>query len=226
MVERSIIVRRANSTDVHAMAEVDRQSWPRQLATTVEQYASRIDTFAEGQLLAEMDQRVVAVASAQKITDSFLHKEGHSYAQITDQGHCMRSHDPNGEIYQLINVGVFPNYRGHHLGRRLIDKQIDLAKKIGNSPKSVGTSHIRRILGFTRPASLHLHPDLTIEDYLLRRNTDGTCIDPVIAFHLNAGAQLVNIVRNFRPEDTQARGFGVLIEYPVDGQTATANGNH
>jgi predicted N-acetyltransferase YhbS len=204
MVEPEIIVRAATDDDVAAMADVDRQSWPAALATTVDEFAARIAAFADGQLVAISAGRVIGTASAQRITIEFLAAYSNSYDSITD-GNCFtRSHTGDGEIYQLVGVGVLPEVRGRRLGRILVDCQIELARSLNG---------VQRILGFTRPAAYSQHAANPIDEYVQARDSNGNLLDPVLAFHVGAGARIVSVHANFRPNDSDACGYGVLILY-------------
>jgi GNAT superfamily N-acetyltransferase len=200
------ILRTAVAADAPAMAEVDRQSWPEELATTRDQFEARIAAYPDGQWVADEAGRILGVASAQRITEVFLQDNGASYAALTDGNRFTCSHTPDGEIYQLVGVGVSPKYWGRQLGRKLVDQQIAFARSLPG---------VRRIVGYTRPARYYRHQQMTIEEYVAARREDGRLIDPILAFHLEAGARLVAIQPNFRPNDRQACGYGVLIEYPV-----------
>ena len=205
MVDREITVRAATAGDAGAMADVDRMSWPAPLATTADEFAARIAAYADGQLVAIAAGRIVGTASAQRITAEFLAAQSHNYDSITDENRFTRSQTGDGEIYQLVGVGVLPEVRGRRLGRLLVDRQIELARKL---------TGVGRIVGFTRPAAYSQHATTAIEDYIQARDSDENLIDPVLAFHINAGARIVSVHRNFRPSDSAACGYGVLIEYP------------
>ncbi len=205
MAGRTVILRNAVLSDAAATADVDRNSWPSQLAASQPQFEQRIAAFPAGQWVAEIDGRIVGVSTAQRITQSFLDHNKHDYAAITDGGNFTNSHDPNGDIYQLIGVGVVREFRGGQLGRMLIDRQIEYARSLAD---------VERIIGFTRPMRYHRRSELTIDEYLSMRTAGGSPIDPVVAFHVDAGAAIVSIHADFRPEDTESNGYGVLIEYP------------
>jgi predicted N-acetyltransferase YhbS len=201
-----ITIRTAAPADAEALAQIDAESWPAPLATTVDQWRSRLEAFAEGQLVIDYDGQAAVVAAAQRITEAFLHAGPMTHQRLTDGGTFARSHDPLGEIYQLVAVGASAVVNGLGLGRKLIDRQIEQARALPG---------IKRIIGLTRPARYHRHPELSIEEYAEQRNKTGRRYDPVLEFHLGAGAKLVSTHADFRPDDDQARGYGVLIEYAV-----------
>lgn len=201
-----ISFRTAAADDAAALAAIDAESWPEGLAPNVDQWRSRLGVFAEGQLVVEYDGHPAVVAAAQRINDAFLNAGPMTYARLTDGGSFASSHDPRGEIYQLVAVGASAVVNGLGLGRKLIDRQIEQARAMPG---------IRRIIGLTRPARYYRHPELPIEEYVELRNKTGRRYDPVLEFHLGAGAKLVSIHPGFRPDDVQAGGYGVLIEYEV-----------
>lgn len=229
-----VIIRPARPEEAAELAAVDAAAWPDGLATDTAGFRCRIEAFAAGQLVAEVPQpgdsrgAIVACGSAQRITSDFLRENCGSYNALTDENRFTRSHSPGGEIWQLIGVAAAPAARGLKLGRRLVDQQLETARR---------TPGIRRIIGFTRPAGYHRFQTLPIEEYLNRisaglkqnrnppreaereatgdRKQPAAPHDPVLAFHLLAGARIVSVHRDFRPNDRQACGYGVLIEYPV-----------
>lgn len=198
-------LRIATPADAATLAETDRNIWPAALATTETEFLARTRAFPEGQCVLERDGRIIGRASAQRITAEFLAKNSANYDLMTD-GNCFtRSHDPAGEIFQLVDVGVLPQFRDRQSGRLLVDRQIAFAR---------GLEGVRRIIGFTRPALYHRYADLPIETYLDLRGVDEKLLDRVVGFHVEAGARIVSIHPGFRPRDEDSHGYGVLIEYP------------
>jgi hypothetical protein len=204
--ERLIAFRSATPADAETLAAIDADSWPVPLAPTVAQWRSRLEVFPQGQLVLDYHGKSAVVAAAQRITETFLQAGPVTYDRLTDGGTFRRSHDSAGEIYQLVAVGASTLVNGLGLGRKLIDRQIAQARAMPG---------IRRILGVTRPARYFRHPELPIEEYVELRNRTGRRFDPVLEFHLGSGAKLVSTHADFRPDDDEARGYGVLIEYPV-----------
>ena len=161
------------------------------------------------QLVVEHDRQVVAVCSAQRIASDTFENFGSTYDSITDCGRFTATHDSQGEIYQLVGVAVARQFQGLNLGRRLVDAHIEQARAM---------SGIERILGFTRPVAFHKSDTQDIEQYISNRDESGSPRDPVLAFHVDAGATVVSVHPDFRPDDFQSRGYGVLIEYPIVAQ--------
>jgi len=196
----------AELADAKALARIESESWPEPLATSEEQWRERLRQFPQGQLVAVFDGEPAAVASAQRITEKFLLAGPVTYDRITAGGTFRGSHDDAGEIYQLVAVGAGSALRGFGIGRRLIDRQIEYARSLPG---------VRRIVGITRPARYYRHPEMAIAEYVDLRNKTGRRYDPVLEFHLGSGASLISTHDAFRPDDSESRGYGVLIEYPT-----------
>jgi len=204
--KRLLTMRRAVPDDAEALARIDAESWPAPLAAGADAWRSRIERFPEGQIIALFDGEPAAVATAQRISSEFFAAGPITYQRLTDGGTFRRSHDPTGDIYQLVGVGAGTIVRGFGVGRRLIDRQIEQGRSMPG---------VRRILGLTRPARYHRHPEMPIDDYVNLRNKTGRRSDPVLEFHLGSGAGLISVHAGFRPDDGESLGYGVLIEYPV-----------
>lgn len=203
------LIRTATPDDVAGMAEADAASWPPELASSAGQIAARIAAFPEGQLAAIRDGRVVGAVYAQRLDAGFF-AGPKTFRRLTDDGRFTATHDDEGEICQLIGVSVLPSERGSGLGRRLVDRGIDMARRLPG---------VRRIVGFTRPAGYHRRAELPIDEYVRLRDNSGRLVDAVLAFHDDAGARIVSTHADYRPEDVQTRGYGVLIEYATSDRS-------
>lgn len=201
-----IIFRTASLADSAAAADVEAQSWPAGLAASEATWKCRIETFATGQWLAQLGPDVVGALCTQRLSARRFAECPMTYDALTDRGTLAHSHDPSGEVFQLVGVAALPAMQGFRVGRQLVDRAIELAR---------GLPGVQHIVGFTRPARYHRHAKMPIEEYCSARNSSGRLLDPVLGFHLEAGARLVSIHAGFRPEDAESRGYGVLIEYDV-----------
>lgn len=208
MAQPQVTIRTATAADIPTIAQVESESWPGPMACTLEQVRARLAAYPDGQFVAEVDGVVVGVVFAQRITADYFARTPGRFDDLTDGGRFTRSHNHQGDIYQIIGVGVARSARGLKLGRTLVDRQIEHARS---------QASVRRIIGFTRPADYHRHGKVPIEDYVELRDGQGNLVDRVLAFHLDAGARLVSLHPEFRPIDTEACGYGILIEYAKGG---------
>jgi len=206
MAREQLNLRTARIGDVEALAQLEAACWPANLPATSVQLAARISAFAAGQWLVENDENLVAYSSAQQITDATLQSRGHSYRFLTDNDSLTGTHTDNAEVHHLIGISVHPHWRGQQLGRRLLDRQIARAWE---HPSTT------RVLGFTRPVGHRAFPEISLDEYVARQGVDLPA-DPVLAFHQQAGARIISVHEGFRPEDLEALGAGVLIEYPTE----------
>lgn len=203
-----VLLRNATPDDVPAMAQVEAASWPAPLAADAEAIRKRIEVFPDGQWVAQFDGEVIGTCYAQRLSAEFFDRTLKQYDLLTDQGTFAASHDPAGSIFQLVGVGVARPISGMSLGRRMVDQQITLARRMPG---------IERIIGFTRPTGYHRQQDTPIDEYVHLEDR-GHPIDRVLSFHLMFGAKIVSTHADFRPADEEACGYGVLIEYPVKGK--------
>jgi GNAT superfamily N-acetyltransferase len=197
-------LRSATIDDAANMARVESQSWSRELASSKDQIRDRIHTFPAGQWVAEPGGQIVGIVFAQRISQLFLDQTPRQYNLLTDEGRFVSTHRSDGEIYQLVGVGVLPTSRGARLGRQLVDRQVEFARSLPG---------VDRIIGFTRPSGYHRHSDSPIDDYVQLRRADGRLVDPTLAFHSEGGAEIISTHADYRCEDLQSCGYGVLIEY-------------
>ena len=202
----SVALRNAHVSEAASLAAIEAACWPAAMAADEECFQGRLDTYPEGQWVAERQGASIGVATAQRITAEFFHAGPATYDRLTDGGSFRNSHAADGDVFQLISVSVPPEARGLRLGRRLVDREIAFGRSLPG---------VRRIIGFTRPAGFRDYADMSIEEYVALRRDDDRYADPVLEFHLGSGARLVSIHPDYRPADEEAGGYGILIEYAV-----------
>jgi len=107
---------------------------------------------------------------------------------------------------QLISLNIHPDHRNGDIGRELLNF---LRFIWAIDPR------INSIVGVTRCGRFHKQ-DESYETYLAKTGASGLPVDPIVAFHVSNGAQIVKILPNYRPEDIRNCGNGVLIRYSCE----------
>ncbi len=189
----------ATRQDIPELIELEKACWPENLRIKEPEISQRIFQFPEGQLVVKMQGRIVGVIYTQKINDADALKLSSFHTLST-------LHQPHGKIFQLLSVNIAPSMQDSGLGDQLIEFVLWWVSLMGG---------IEKIVGVTRCKNYVDHPALSIEDYVQAHIEKDSGIDPILRFHTNRGAEVKAILPNFRPEDSDNKGAGVLIEYAL-----------
>jgi len=157
----------------------------------------RLETSPTTNLVCEINGTVVAVLYMQLVLKVETVDE-ESFMQISD------AHSPTGSIIQLVAIQTDPEVRNLGIGSELRAFALHLARIDSSVESVIGVTRCRNFKDFNG----------TMQAYV-DKHVAGELHDPVIGFHTSFGAQVVKLVHNFRPEDTDNNGIGVLIQYQV-----------
>lgn len=201
-------VRLAQSTDLDALEELERQCWPSTLRVSRDEILNRIQRHPHGQCVMVRNREIVGVLYSQRIDDI----QG---LQSTAFSEIATLHRGQGSIVQLLALNVLPKVQDQGLGDQLIRFFLSYLKVVGN---------VDRVVGITRCQNYTPDPNCSYPDYVSNVNNQDLPIDPILYFHVSRGARILEIVRDYRPDDVSNEGCGVLIEYPLnDQETAATN---
>lgn len=199
LVRKAFRLRLAERSDLPALLALEEKAW-QQLAASEEVLRQRLDTSREGNFLLELEGEVAAVLYTQRIR-SVEDVASQKFLTVSE------SHDPCGGILQLIALSSDPQIaHGMGLGAELRSFALLLAKL---------DPSIDLVIGVTRCSEFE-GSDLAkyVADHQAGGQTDKT-----LSFHTGYGAEILRLVPDFRPEDLQNQGTGVLIQYDVNSWT-------
>ncbi|MBC2603540.1 bifunctional GNAT family N-acetyltransferase/carbon-nitrogen hydrolase family protein [Puniceicoccus vermicola] len=211
-----LVVRNAELRDISELIKVCCQVYPGFAAAgfmwSEEQLKVHQTVFPDGQILAEINGKIVgAVASLIVEMGSNPYRQ-HTYAGITDAGY-FHNHNPQGDTLYGAEVFVHPDHQGKGIGGFLYQSRRDLCQKL----------NLRRILGGGRLSGYSKFSDkLTPEEYV-REVEEGDRKDPVLSFQMREGFVVRGILRNYM-DDPGSCNAATLIEWlnpdfkPVDGE--------
>jgi ribosomal protein S18 acetylase RimI-like enzyme len=115
-----------------------------------------------------------------------------------------KTHNLQGNALYVVSVGVGIDAQGRGVGGKLVQSQLELAKKLGLKYLFLGA----RAPGYD--AYCKNNGEISAEEYLKLKNDKGETTDPEVRFYERQGLHLARIVPNFEP-DSQSRDFGIVM---------------
>lgn len=168
---------------------------------TKAEFKRQIQTFPEGQIGIEDNEKIVAAALS-LVVDYSKYGDRHTYDQITGNGK-FDTHDPEGDTLYGTDVFVDPDYHGMRLGRRLYDARKELCENLNLRAIIAGG----RIPGY-KEHSKKLTPRQYIEEVKKKE-----IYDPVLSFQLANDFHVRKVIRNYLPDDTDSKSYATLLEW-------------
>lgn len=204
----NVIVRTTKPGDVDALLKLQERVYPTIAPWRRDQLARQLDVFPEGQLVAELDDRIVGCASSLVILwDEWA--EEHTWREITAAG-TFSTHNPEGLTLYGAEVFVDPTLRGRRIGHHLYEGRRQMCRRL----------NLRRITACGRlpgySAVAHLMP---VELYV-KKVLWGDLVDPVLSFQLREGFRFCGIMNDYLPDDVESCGHASLIAWVNTGYDA------
>ncbi|BAZ21406.1 hypothetical protein NIES4073_22840 [Kalymmatonema gypsitolerans NIES-4073] len=190
-------IRHPHLLDLPALINLETQCWPKHLRASADDIQQRIERYPNGHLVVVWDEQIVAVMYSQRITNAAI-LQNTTYQQVP------LLHNPQGTVIQLLGINVLPEFQERGLGDQLREFMLQYCTL---------SSGIESVVGVTRCKKYVTHSHMPITEYLKLRNEQGQLLDPIVRFHELGGARIKGIIPNYRPEDTDNLGTGILIEY-------------
>lgn len=198
-----LVVRLLRKSDLKAVQDIQRKSFPMIDAWTKEQFESQLATFPEGQIGIDFDGQLVATSSS-LIVDEEDFGAYHTFDQVSDNG-FIRNHDPEGDTLYGIDIAVEPKHRGAHLTRRIYEARKELARQRNLRAILIAG----RIPGYAKQAD-----KMTAEEYVQRViRKDFKDRDPVLTAQLAQNFSVRAVLRDYLPQDSESRGHAVYMEW-------------
>lgn len=182
--------------------EVERSAWSPELQATKAKFASRLHIFPDGFFVARVDDKIQGVTTSQIAT--YDPNASKTWDEITDNGTIAKTHDPKGNALYVVSVGVAKEAQGNRVGSQIVDAQKKLASNLGLKYLYLGA----RIPGYSNYR--REHGEVSIEDYLKLKDSDGEALDPEIRFYNRCGLEVKKIISEFEP-DIDSRNYGAVM---------------
>lgn len=207
----SVIVRPMAATDFGRICELCRAVYRNSPSWTPAQLASHLEVFPEGQLVAELDGRMVGMAASLIVLWDDYSMDT-SWRAFTADG-TFRNHDPDrGRTLYGAEVMVAPELQGQGIGKQLYRERCKLVERRG----------LLRIRAGARLAGYHRHAETMTPERYTRGVVSGELADPTLSFQLSQGFEVIGVAPNYLHHDPESLGHAAVIEW-LNPAVATAD---
>eukprot|EP00930_Biecheleria_cincta_P083766 TRINITY_DN73273_c0_g1_i1.p1 TRINITY_DN73273_c0_g1~~TRINITY_DN73273_c0_g1_i1.p1 ORF type:complete len:985 (+),score=200.36 TRINITY_DN73273_c0_g1_i1:26-2980(+) len=197
LVRRPYRFRFAEIDDMPSLLRIEELQWADNLRASSEVLKRRLETSPTSNLVCELDGKVVGVLYTQRVQHVDV-VDSEKFMEISD------AHLADGSVVQLIAIATDPEVSNLGLGSELRAFALHLARLDPTVETVIGVTRCRDFKG--HGSSMQQYVD---------KHSSGKLVDPILDFHTSFGAEVVRLVNDFRPEDADNEGIGVLIQYHV-----------
>ena len=194
-----LLIRHTRATDVKPLIELQTRVYPSIQPWRERLLLKQLDTFPQGQIVAELDGKLVGAASSLIVLWDEWEVE-HTWKDITARG-SFKTHNPEGRTLYGAEVFVDSDYRGAGIGHALYRARRKICKKL----------NLKRIIACGRLPGYHHHEDHISALFYAQKVVWGDIIDPVLSFQLREGFNFCGVVEGYLPDDEESAGYASLI---------------
>lgn len=200
-MKNKIKIRQARLNDIPQLLEIDREIWP-QFPATKEMFISRIETFPEGQFVAEIEGQIIGSVFTQIIDYKDWEEKNFSWNEITDNGTIKNTHNPKGDSIYGVGLAVRKKFQGRGVAALLM---IEVGKLTIQK-------NLRQIFLGARIPGYCYHSELPVEIYIKSKSKKGRFVDPELALYQKYGVEPIRPLPNYMP-DPESLNYGVLMRW-------------
>jgi len=198
----SVTVRQTTAKDFAGIAGLCGAIYPGSPSWTPAQLASHLEVFPEGQLVAELDGRIVGMAASLIVLWDDYPMDT-SWRDFTANG-TFRNHDPDrGRTLYGAEVMVRPAFQGKGIGKLLYQERRAIVERRG----------LLRIRAGARLAGYHRYVDRMTAEQYTRRVVIHELSDPTLSFQLSQGFEVIGVAANYLRSDPESLGYAAVIEW-------------
>ncbi|MFC3209949.1 GNAT family N-acetyltransferase [Planomicrobium okeanokoites] len=199
------VIRNYGEADFEALINIQRECFPPpfpdELLWNREQLLSHLAHYPEGALCIEIEGELAGSLTGMLVGDDDDDSNSHNWEQVTDSGY-IRTHEPEGKNFYIVDIGIRPLYRKMELGKLLLQAAYE----------RVIEDRLERVIGGGRmPGYKRVSSRMTAEKYAEKVLT-GELKDPVITFLMRSGRTPVKLVKNYL-DDEDSGNYALLMEW-------------
>lgn len=199
----SLLIRTVRKSEIEALAALNRAAYPDLIEDgsvfDAAQLAGHLEIFPQGQLVAELDGKLVGAIATFILPRAIDGLQPHTWMGVTDGGTFAR-HDPAGHTLYLADIYVDQSAWGRNVGAALYQALFALCRSL----------RLDRVVAGGRLYSYADYSDqLSPADYI-DRVVAGELNDRVLRSQLRAGFTVLGVLPNYL-HDWRSRSFATLL---------------
>ncbi len=202
----SVTIRTTTRADIAGVVALQRDCFPppfpEDLLWQAEHIAHHLETFPDGQWVAQQDGRIVA--SCTNLILDEANWQAHLDWENTVGGHFLRAHAPGGTTLYGVDLSVAPSSRGQGIGRQLYQARFDLVRTMGLA--RYGTA-------VRMPDYLAQAAGRTPNDYA-HAVAEGSLTDRTLTPLLRMGTQWKGVIENHMDDEESGHAAAILEWQP------------
>ena len=190
---KNLKVRRWKAEDIPAIVACHRAAYPDYPEDgghyEERSYQMQFGAFPEGQILAEVEGKVVGYATSLIVQ---LEDDSHwyTYPELTGAG-TFSTHTPSGDTLYGADIAIRPDYRGQGITKLLYKRRKRLVKRY----------NLRRMVAYGRlPGYIDYGGVITAQEYV-DLVIQGKLDDPALTMHLKTGYRVKRVMMDFVWDD-------------------------
>jgi len=193
------LIRHTRSSDIKPLLDLQERVYPTIRPWPETTLRQQIETFPQGQIVAEVDGQLVGAASSLMIMWDEWDVE-HTWKEITSRG-SFNTHNAEGRTLYGAEVFVQPELRGAGIGHALYRGRRQICRRL----------NLKRIIACGRLPGYHNYADQISALLYAQKVVWGDISDPVLNFQLREGFDFCGTVEAYLPDDLDSLGHASLI---------------
>lgn len=198
-----VIRRQATLDDVEAIFRLDQEVWT-EFPGTREMFASRIETFPEGQIVAVYQGEIVGYLGLEFVEFDMSLPHSFSWNEISDQGMIRNSHSYRGDYMYGVAMTISPRFQGCGVATQLV---------LSGWGMMVGFNRRGSLIGSRIPDYHKYADEMPVSEYVKAKRADGMYIDPELRLWSKDGFHPILVLPEYI-NDPESRDYGVLVYRP------------
>lgn len=196
--KKQLVIRQAKRADIPNIKALSEKVYTKQWGYRSAELRGQMSRFAEGQFVAVLDGKIVGYCTSIVLPEDKV-LERHNWREVTGDGFGS-THNPKGDYLYGIDIFVDPDCRGLRIGERFYQERKNLCK-------------FMRLKGIVFAGRMPLmrkkYRQVGSAENYLQQVLDKKIRDPVINFQIRQGFEVLGILNDYLPQDTESMGYAI-----------------